>query len=483
MGGEVSIKKHRQKPYNEDLSVGVPPPKSAFSEMLSNLTPPRDKLRIDINKLLRDWHGQRIWSINLAPELVAHDEHHALSVERLLAELVQALWLKDQRNEMSYAHEDIRFSYAELIWLSVAAWLHDWGHVGGTIRRDDSQEEFPEYFSHTTFVRELHGLISQNLLYEATGIHGVDDAYAWPAAVLCGHHQGWTSFNEKRATAFEPYPNLKSPNNMTREEKDEIDYRRGLQADLRQYLHMDKDKYYDAPSYFCDVKGLWNDLTTSLSDMSSFADEKKGVRVFYERMRFLLALLRIADGADLGKHRTPGTLSSKTAFLGRCLFREALRISKDPSPGEDAALDGDLKKDLKKIVEYSNRVMDKRNWGRKPWGDLKSSEDSEVLLRLRKYATFLELQDRYFQRHENISDVSFDGARDAGENTVIEVVVNPIESLAKSEVTRALKNVREDLLRELRRPGVADVLRTNLCEFVQVRDALDRVEPRSFRSR
>ena len=184
---------------------GVPmdPPKSAiatlFRETATDLerrtTESEDGIRSIIRQLrtradqidesVKHWHEQRLWANNLAPELAAHDERHAAEVERLAAELLYG-WDPTKQGAFEPHH---------LHWLSIAAWLHDWGHMGGVVTdlTDTSESNPPRYFTNSAEVRALHGRISQQWLSEIwEPIHKVDKAVAGPAGLLCAHHQRWT---------------------------------------------------------------------------------------------------------------------------------------------------------------------------------------------------------------------------------------------------------------------------------------------------
>jgi hypothetical protein len=238
----------------------------------------------ELETLVLNWVTQRLWSLNCVPELVAHDDRHVERVDHLVSQLVEPLldvrpgWLANAPLEAE-----------DLVVLSSSAWLHDWGHVGGCLPGSDVHIEDP------LLVRHFHGLLSRYLVEndELLGMHGLAGERAKRVAILCAHHQGWTSFGT------EPYRTASSVAVTA--------YRK----------------------------------TTGLQPTSLDADLKYSVGAIpgdsaYRRERLLVALLRVADAADVGFHRVPDT-PSRQAFETLRLARYramTLREVRHPSAGK-----------------------------------------------------------------------------------------------------------------------------------------------------
>ena len=428
-------------------------PSSSFASLLQDRqTEEAGELACDLTGWLRQWHDQSLWAINLAPELVAHDETHAESVESLLADLVRI----SHRDTNNIA----RFTDSELVWLSIAAWLHDWGHIGGTIdetyRRTSkgsiekrfSNDLLPKkFFEHSVYVRALHGLISQNLLSkEWEGLHKIrrQELY-WPAAILCGHHQSWTSFNMNPAIAF-------------RGKGKEV-----YQQELSKQLCLDNEAF-EATSLYDDAGRLWN-VHKEFLDKEVHTKGMTNWEKCYERLRFLLSLLRVADGADLGLHRVPDIGESRLAFLARCLHREARRVGYQLREELYRIESVELKGEGKRLDHLNEAIMvceqiadDAMNCG---GGNDKMAFSSiefpgyDKLIEVRKlkeYHQFLTDQDKYFDDHAYVDyrGVSFESVEVNQGITTIGIVVRPSSSSNRND---ALTRVTKNVIRELKTVG------------------------------
>ena len=245
------------------------------------------------------WHKNQLWSVNLAPELVAHDEHHAESVDRLASQIVAPYWNPDDPTD---------FSPLELVWLSMACWLHDWGHCGGIL--EGKGDEF-HWISHSIQVRRLHGLLSRGWLrVEWNNLHGIEeDIFADPAGVLCAHHQGWTSGGEE--------PHRGADNNDAAGSlpgNDDTMYWSRETEELGSLLRKLNIK----------VHSLYDDWTSHVCPHVPDVSQDH-----YPRFRTLLAILRVADAADLGRHRVPTNDKTRHAQLRACMLREILTAPRD----------------------------------------------------------------------------------------------------------------------------------------------------------
>ena len=189
-----------------------------------------------------DWTNQRLWSLNLVPEIVNHDDRHVARVDQLAMQLAAELL------DNGVLEPD------DIYVLSCAAWLHDWGHAGARFGTG-----FP---IHSLDVRALHGLLSARLVQDEQDRVQIARNLARAellrsrVGLLVGHHQSKSCCGDGR-----------------------IDL--GLQL--------------AAMRFGCQVKTLQDDLQNT----GWTSDE--GLR----KAQILLGILRIADGADLGGHRVP----------------------------------------------------------------------------------------------------------------------------------------------------------------------------------
>ena len=354
------------------------------------------------------WHAQRLWSINLAPELVAHDERHVASVESLLASLIEPFWLRRSAYDCSFTAD-------ELVWLSIAAWLHDWGHVGGPIRPYKLGSD-PIFLSHTMDVRELHGVISQCLLSEQSkGMHGLEQYAAAPAAILCAHHQGKTSFDDAVP---------KTPEAMQRLRLGDL---RSLRED-------------------------WNALSADVKSSLTF-----------QRLQFLVALLRVADGADLGCHRVADGGIARGSFLGRCLYRETLRTM------ELAEFSTSIKGNRKVIAQAARELVVVALSAGESGDETDLSQftvethGEPLLEKLDQYRNFLIEQFTYYDKHALVRTVHFEFTPTGRFNAIV------CPTHESHETDKALNTVAEHIDKELSGSKVRAVLRAHGFIFRYVR--------------
>lgn len=372
----------------------------------------------NLDRSVEHWLRQRLWSINRAPELVAHDDRHVAAVEQLAAALVEPFWV--------HRVGPIDFLPIELEWLGVAAWLHDWGHVGGAVV-PWVHGGVDGIVATSRDVRILHGLISQHLMGPLwRGMHGLDPVIAGPAAVLCGHHQSWTSFGTDqpgRRDKGDPRP-------------DPLE----LLADLRVKpvtLERDFEKLTGLPKY-----------------------------VDLDRFRVLVAILRVADGVDVGRHRVPDIGRGRAGFLARCLHQEAMRTA------SVLQFMADRQPHAKDGIEIARTVaLEALQGGRgEPLDHVSPIADVDIpeITELRKYRDFVLEQGDHFDKHQLVDGVRFEHT-----GRQFDVVITPSESTPKA-VTKAVNAVASDLQRELRKSGVGKVLGWSGISFGQART------PRSF---
>lgn len=241
------------------------------------------RLAVALRGCVEHWVIQRLWSLNLVPELVAHDDRHVERVDGLVASLAAPLLYEGVLEPRDVAV------------LSAGAWLHDWGHVGSRLGRD--------YVGHPVAVRYLHGLLSRELIADSPRSHrlaGLGDGVAAEVGVICAHHQGWCSCD---ATA----PSQRTPE----------------AAPVR-------------------LLGLLADDDEITTIAPSLHDAARRAGMTPERAEVLVALLRVADAADVGIHRVPDYGEHHREFLLNCGRRALARARGELAvarldPHEDAS--------------------------------------------------------------------------------------------------------------------------------------------------
>lgn len=234
---------------------------SASATLLDRVGAPdlADRLR----SLIRLWLRHRLWSVNFVPEMVLHNEEHAVAVDRNVAficePLVDTEALAGKPNSAGVA---ARLTPHDVFLLAVAAWLHDWGHASAQINS--------AYENDPMDVRELHGYLTRvRILADGSQqAHGLsDDNERKLVALLCSHHQGKSSCDAEAAPALTA---AMEPLGWTQQQ---LGY--SLRDD-HQHL-MDENR-------------------------RRAADD---VEAEYARLQRLVAILRVADAADIGAHRVP----------------------------------------------------------------------------------------------------------------------------------------------------------------------------------
>lgn len=399
------------------------------------------------------WLDQRLWSINLAPELVAHDERHVSAVEVLISDLVRPFWLI--RSGASRTHT---FRPEELMWLSVAAWMHDWGHVGGPVVPQEYLKKIMSdkdrlasnkfYLTESRDVRHLHGLISQQLLTRTwQGMHGLEEYISLPAGILCAHHQGFTSLGDEGPRLDDQLKALLSEVGLAQER---------LIPSLR--------AQFDALRLDALVEDQAENSCVTHFDLEGYQ---------FSEFRRLVALLRVADAADVGRHRASDYGIGRNAFLARCLFRAALMWHDDESSMIDGQKDRrsgaiDVNQifrqvyvELAKSAGSRGEELDKGDRSDLLEDVLKEirrvGSGSKLVGRLEDYRSFLQAQTEHFIKHNRVHCVRFVGMpSDRAAHWVFDAVVYPVK---EQEAESALEDVANFLRRELDRGKAEAILR------------------------
>lgn len=234
------------------------PPVSACADLLARVAgDPADHLASRLATLVAHWHRNRLWAINLVPEMVLHDEAHAQAVDRNVALITEPLLVSGV------------LTAADVYHIALAAWLHDWGHASADTIGFSAHTDVETVPVTSGDVRDLHGLLTRQLLVgvpRTKQIHLLETDEAVWAGTLAAHHQGWTSCDNR-----EP-------------EGDRADTARRFQLPAR--------------SLAADV-----DYLAASIGIRRF--RKQDAESLLRRVQELVALLRVADAADIGTHRVP----------------------------------------------------------------------------------------------------------------------------------------------------------------------------------
>ena len=262
----------------------------------------------------------------------------------------------------------------EVFLLSCAAWLHDWGHVGAHLGNG--------FVTHPIDVRSLHGLLTDARLRDFPQLHGLDLAIAAKVGVLAAHHQGWTSCDDTPAT----------PDEVTRDALTRFDVAPAT---------LDRDA--------CDA-GL-----------------EPG------RARLLLALLRVADAADVGVHRAP-----QHASLGDYLRSCAQHAISRAAAEAPLATSPEVREALTTLSRQPDDADAKE--------ELNARSADRFVARILHYLEFIPQQQHHFDLHSSVLHVRFTHA-DGGFTTVVtpapgvdsDDAVSQVETFVRKELSRPAK--------------------------------------------
>lgn len=204
-----------------------------------------------LKALIATWEQERIWDMSYVNEMVLHDESHSMSVDRNVALLAAQLLESGALNPY------------DVYVLALTAWLHDWGHASCGVNN-----RFP---TDPVEVRDYHGPLTALRLREHVPQHGITDTDVLnEVRLISAHHQGWTSCDHQE-------PNWRKPRQLGVITPDG----KGV--------------------------GLLEGQLIGSFDQEAAALFRTGTDV--GRLRKLLALFRVADACDIGRHRVPHAFS------------------------------------------------------------------------------------------------------------------------------------------------------------------------------
>jgi|GEM_PF-6399723 len=368
----------------DDAEVMPGRPFSACAELLRQWD--RADLASRLAQLIEHWTRQQLWRTNLANEMVLHNEVHSQAVDRHIASIAEAIGWRDE------------FTAEELYLLALTAWLHDWGHAaGGSAKPGPVQPQQ---------VRKLHGLLTQRRL--GSILHRDQHRLppkerAW-VGLLSAHHQSSTSCGHEI-----PAEHLVS----TAE-------RFGLEA-----------------------KSFRAELA-ELDEEVRMRDAEPSVELSAELM---LAVIRLADGADIGRHRAPHDFTKKAMLLDQwsMLF----------STVHDALPDLETKERLRGLFpsRYVESVIGKNHSAEPAIVRVDGLRDdaaaalANAVSTCADYLEHLGKQQTFFDTHHRVLSVHLVPTKDPIDGTMVKLV--PYVRVAPDMAEAALARVEHDTKKEL----------------------------------
>jgi hypothetical protein len=379
----------------------------------------------EMQGLIQLWMEQRLWAENKVRELVVHDERHTRRVDLLATQLAFPLLVRSPPS----------LAVREAMALSCAAWLHDWGHEGGEISAALIGRS-PFVAVTADEVRRLHGVLTRELLRdEWRARHGVRPDLASVTGILCAHHQRWTSFGDDQP-----------PTVLSSDGRNVKVTPPSLVDDVRAH-----NAAFGRQAQPASELGLWN--------------------VDYERVRLMVALLRVADGCDVGVHRVPDAGKAKHAYLARAIqircrtARADLRGSLNGEALEDALDVVSRVAEMARSVAaaplgHADEVEPGEGLVDRMLGALMVGPDVRALRELTAYVRFASEHAKYYGFHRRVANVWFDVVPRAPGAMGYDVTVQvwPRDGVeAREGDIDAVAGVHQDLVRELRDGAISDV--------------------------
>ena len=396
-------------------------PHSASAELLTRWGYPELAGRLSV--LIEHWTRQQLWRVNLANEMVLHNEVHSQVVDRHVASLAEAVGLRPGE-----------FEAEDLYHLALAAWLHDWGHAaGGThsvgpVRPRD--------------VRKFHGLLTRRRLQSSLHFdhHGLSQRERAWVGLLSAHHQGWTSCDAKDVASAETLDDC---------------VKFGLVCES-----------FDRDFWALDFENRSRD----------------GEPIPFETAQLMLSILRVADGADLGQHRVPHRSSISGMLLDQwsILFNSVVdQFSLNPTVrqhfvdvfsadvSEALRLGPEGSVQLERIKQREARAKkDLANEIGEAWGPGMRNEWHRAFKEAIEHLAHLQNQETFFASHDSIAGVHL-VPKMIADGAIVTPYVRIDGSAGEAMVNDALQAVQKDVRKEL---GLSvDGLRV---ENVRAHDAL-----------
>lgn len=416
--------------------------------------------------LIRHWVEQRLWDANFVPEMVLHNAAHAAAVDRNVASLWEPLRQSKKLDEL------------DLVVLAAAAWLHDWGHASANASGRLPTNPIDVRYYHGLFTairledlaeKSRHGLKALVELGLCNEVYGKDWlAFARDVALLCAHHQGWTSSDR---SPREPRPI---------EDMDKL-YIWIAESDKGFRLRSFEGSYSycvrNRLDYFAKRGDLSARLLNSAAPLKKDAEDDLDPRTLdWNRAQLRLAILRVADAADVGVHRVPDYYTQHAhrdsiadEYLGRQadLTKKALRGWSSPpdayvNPMEDVKVHfREVRTELKQMAIEGASITEKEvealfdqrvdsadvlNGGSVP----DAKPELEFVLNIARsafrYTKHLAAQRAYYDDHEAVrAAIPVLSTSDDGS---LELVVHVLPTDRKDGARRAIRIARNIIARE-----------------------------------
>lgn len=349
------------------------------------------------------WIDQRIFDGSLVTEMVLHDQSHAMSVDRMVAAIAGPLY------------DDQKITGHDLYLLGCAAWLHDCGHSSAHVVAGP-HDGVP---SEPDFIRTLHGPLAALRIEALRDVLDLSRADAAVVGMLAAHHQGSSSA--------------------------------GTAAPKRSAADSNAHQAY--------AEQLTETLEARVDVVRRAVPE-----MTLGRAQQLVALLRICDAIDVGRHRVQhrdlhiAQLPQMVEiYTQRCI--EA--IDEGPATGPLVAILQDTRRNVVGFVRRADRVGFEgvARLARTTVAELTKGRDAaaagRVQLwseRLLRYCGYVLDQAEYFDAHQAVNTVIPLVGGTSGSRTLELWVV----AADLSSADRAVAKISEYLAKELGlQPGIS----------------------------
>lgn len=357
----------------------------------------------NIRRIMFD--NQTLWFGDKCYHMINHSFFHALNDWKIANQILPPImqYLRDQEDAKKLTDEDI---YC----FCMAVWLHDIGHKGN------------EYYGEPHTVRDVHGLISAELIMkhpEHYGIYGYEGGNASPYR--------WATFRHPKTAPQlirERFAMLAATSYMADVDKEGHDgiHRMTLlerialiclyhksnfpldEEDVKQMTSKGKRIPLDCYEYF--------DRQTEPIHLKSICDLTHD-----ENLMKLTALFRFIDGIDINRNRVGDETqeSIKIETIERDLKQQLLRLKEEVNRLSDIYIRGSGKE--KRFISLFFESVLKLIEGKKGMGKALMKEQQQFMDTINQavpldnyytlidYIQFISVQDGHFKLHNSISDM------------------------------------------------------------------------------